>query len=47
MITISGKSVFGGVAIGKLLFYQRTDKVMMLTQSGKDSRKQKILPLTN
>ncbi len=28
MITISGKSVFGGVAIGKLLFYQRTDKVI-------------------
>ena len=28
MITISGKSVFGGVAIGKLLFYQRNDKVI-------------------
>lgn len=28
MIKISGKSVFGGVAIGKLLFYQRSDKVI-------------------
>ena len=27
MITISGKSVFGGVSIGKILFYQRNDKV--------------------
>ncbi len=31
MITISGKSVFGGVAIGKLLFYQRNDKVIKRT----------------
>ena len=31
MITISGKSVFGGVAIGKLLFYQRSDKVIKRT----------------
>ena len=28
MITISGKSVFGGVSIGKILFYQRNDKVI-------------------
>lgn len=28
MITISGKSVFGGVSIGKILFYQRKDKVI-------------------
>ena len=31
MITISGKSVFGGVAIGKLLFYQRNNKVIKRT----------------
>lgn len=31
MITISGKSVFGGVSIGKLLFYQRNDKVIKRT----------------
>lgn len=28
MVKLNGKSVFGGVAIGKLLFYQRTDKVI-------------------
>ena len=28
MITISGKSVFGGVSVGKILFYQRNDKVI-------------------
>ena len=28
MITISGKSVFGGVSIGKILFYQRNDKAI-------------------
>ncbi|WP_072525801.1 phosphoenolpyruvate--protein phosphotransferase [Clostridium sp. Marseille-P3244] len=28
MITISGKSVFGGVAIGKLMFYKRNEKVI-------------------
>ena len=28
MITISGKSVFGGVSIGKLVFYKRNDKVI-------------------
>ena len=28
MITISGKSVFGGVSIGKLLFYKRNEKVI-------------------
>ena len=28
MVTISGKSVFGGVSIGKLLFYQRKEKVI-------------------
>ena len=28
MITISGKSVFGGVSIGKLMFYKRNDKVI-------------------
>lgn len=32
MITISGKSVFGGVSIGKLLFYQRADKVIKRTR---------------
>lgn len=32
MITISGKSVFGGVSIGKLLFYQRNDKVIKRTR---------------
>lgn len=31
MITISGKSVFGGVSIGKLLFYQRNNKVIKRT----------------
>ncbi len=31
MITISGKSVFGGVSIGKLLFYKRNDKVIKRT----------------
>lgn len=31
MIKISGKSVFGGVSIGKLLFYQRSDKVIKRT----------------
>lgn len=28
MVKISGKSVFGGVSIGKLLFYQRKEKVI-------------------
>ena len=28
MITIQGKSVFGGVSIGKLMFYQRNEKVI-------------------
>ena len=28
MVTISGKSVFGGVSIGKLLFYKRNEKVI-------------------
>ena len=32
MITISGKSVFGGVSIGKILFYQRNDKVIKREQ---------------
>ena len=32
MITISGKSVFGGVSIGKLLFYQRKEKVVKRTR---------------
>lgn len=31
MITISGKSVFGGVAIGKLMFYKRNEKVIKRT----------------
>ena len=31
MVTISGKSVFGGVSIGKLLFYKRNDKVIKRT----------------
>ena len=31
MITISGKSVFGGVSIGKLMFYKRKDKVIKRT----------------
>ena len=31
MVTISGKSVFGGVSIGKLLFYQRNEKVIKRT----------------
>ena len=31
MITISGKSVFGGVSIGKLLFYKRSEKVIKRT----------------
>ena len=26
MITLSGKSVFGGVAIGKIAFYKRQEK---------------------
>lgn len=28
MITITGKSVFGGVSIGKLSFYKRNQKVI-------------------
>lgn len=28
MITIQGKSVFGGVSIGKLMFYKRNEKVI-------------------
>ena len=28
MITLTGKSVFGGVAIGKLSFYKRNQKVI-------------------
>ena len=31
MVTISGKSVFGGVSIGKLLFYKRSEKVIKRT----------------
>lgn len=31
MITLSGKSVFGGVSIGKLMFYKRNDKVIKRT----------------
>lgn len=31
MVTISGKSVFGGVSIGKLMFYKRNDKVIKRT----------------
>ena len=31
MITISGKSVFGSVSIGKLLFYKRNEKVIKRT----------------
>ncbi len=31
MMTISGKSVFGGVAIGKLMFYKRNEKVIKRT----------------
>ena len=27
MITIKGKSVFGGVSIGKIMFYKRNEKV--------------------
>ncbi len=33
MITISGKSVFGGVAIGKLMFYRKNDKVIKRTHA--------------
>ena len=28
MITIKGKSVFGGVSIGKIMFYKRNEKVI-------------------
>lgn len=31
MVTITGKSVFGGVSIGKLLFYKRSEKVIKRT----------------
>ena len=31
MITIEGKSVFGGVSIGKLMFYKRNEKVISRT----------------
>ena len=31
MITLSGKSVFGGVSIGRLMFYKRRDKVIKRT----------------
>ena len=34
MITISGKSVFGGVAIGKLMFYKRNEKVIKRVHVG-------------
>ena len=32
MITIEGKSVFGGVSIGKLMFYKRNEKVIRRTR---------------
>ncbi len=32
MITISGKSVFGGVAIGKIMFYKRSEKSIKRTR---------------
>ena len=28
MITIKGKSVFGGVSIGQIMFYKRNEKVI-------------------
>ena len=28
MITLTGKSVFGGVAIGKISFYKRSEKTI-------------------
>ena len=31
MITLSGKSVFGGVSIGRIMFYKRSDKVIKRT----------------
>ena len=31
MITLSGKSVFGGVSIGKIMFYKRNEKVIKRT----------------
>lgn len=31
MVTISGKSVFGGVSIGKIMFYKRSEKVIKRT----------------
>lgn len=31
MVTISGKSVFGGVSIGKIMFYKRNEKVIKRT----------------
>ena len=31
MITIKGKSVFGGVSIGKIMFYKRNEKVIKIT----------------
>lgn len=31
MITIKGKSVFGGVSIGKIMFYKRNEKVIKRT----------------
>ena len=32
MITIKGKSVFGGVSIGKIMFYKRNEKVQETSQ---------------
>ena len=33
MITLSGKSVFGGVAIGKIAFYKRQEKEQFVVEA--------------
>lgn len=53
MITIQGKSVFGGVSIGKLMFYKRNEKSskesisVMQMQNGNALKPQKVRQLTS
>ena len=48
MITIQGKSVFGGVSIGKLMFYKRKESIsVMQMQNGNALKPQKVRQLTS
>ena len=50
MVTIQGKSVFGGVSIGKLMFYKRNTKEnmsAMWTQNGDALKQQRVRLLTS